>query len=371
MLYARFALLALVVVLVGCGSSRLSVSSTPSAAEVSAEDRLAGDDLFAIVDAGRWGYMDRQGRVVISPRYDYATPFAEGRAAVRAGAEWGYIAPGGTWVIEPTYSAAAAFSDGRALVSRGIGKSEKFGFIDASGAEVVAIQLPYALSYSEGLALVRLTEVEPTPVEALMASFRGDLSAYGYAFLDRDGRVAFDVPGIAAASFAGGLAPFEESRGLVRSTEWGYLDRQGNIAVPATLDGPAFRHTEDLARVGESGEIGFVDREGAFVIEPVYDLAFAFSEGLAPVKFKGKWGFVSASGEPAISAVFLAALPFSEGLAAVQSANGWGYVDASGKTVIAPQFSRADPFDRGLARVYNGRSLRYIDKSGEVVWAQQ
>ncbi|WP_143536720.1 WG repeat-containing protein [Rubricoccus marinus] len=359
-----FLLLALLA-LTGCAGARVDFTPEASSARVEARDIAAGEGLFPVVEAGRWGYMDRRGEVVISPRFQFATPFSEGLAAAKQGNLWGYLSPDGTWAIAPQFASARGFSDGRGLVGVGGAKERRFGFVDATGAFVVPTVLPYALSYSEGLALVRLADKQ-TLVQKLFSP-RSTL-----VFLDRDGEVAVRVPasGISAASFSGGLAPYEKSQGLFRSTTWGYLDAQGREVIAAELDGPAFRHTDGLARVASGGEVGFVDRGGEFVIPPQYALAFSFSEGFAPVQVGGAWGFADASGALAIAPRFQQARGFSEGLAAVQVGRQWGYIDAAGDLAIRATYTKAEPFARGLARVYEGRLLRYIDASGAVVWAQ-
>jgi hypothetical protein len=47
---------------------------------------------------GKWGYIDKQGRMVINPQFDcgfFCSDFSEGLAAVRIGddktGKWGYI----------------------------------------------------------------------------------------------------------------------------------------------------------------------------------------------------------------------------------------------------------------------------------------
>ena len=362
------ALIALI--LGGCAVARVDLAPAPSTAEVSAAEAARGQELFPIVVGGVWGYIDAGGETVIEPQFSAARDFSEGRAAARSRVRWGYIRPDGTWATEPVYASVGDFSDGRGLVGKGRAGDRLYGYVDAAGAEVVAPVLPYALPYSEGLALVRLTADDRTGVQEFLARIGALPSATGFAFLDREGRVAFEVPGVGAASFSDGLAPFETDRGLFRSTAWGYLDASGEVAIAPELDGPAFRFSEDLARVARGGRLGFIDAEGAFAIEPAYSLAFPFSGGLAPVQVDGRWGYIAASGEVVIAPRFLSALAFSDGLAPVQTAEGWGYIDRSGAFVIPPQYARAEPFARGLARVYAGRSMRYITASGETVWAQ-
>ena len=45
--------------------------------------------------AGKYGYIDKQGKMVINPQFDYTSEYAEGLVGVRMGAndngKWGYI----------------------------------------------------------------------------------------------------------------------------------------------------------------------------------------------------------------------------------------------------------------------------------------
>ena len=44
---------------------------------------------------GKWGFIERTGKVVVTPQFDFASKFSEGLAAVRIGDDktgrWGYI----------------------------------------------------------------------------------------------------------------------------------------------------------------------------------------------------------------------------------------------------------------------------------------
>ena len=76
------------------------------------------------------GFLDKQGKVVIQPRFDEVGKFREGRAWVRVGSKlddggmfndlvggkWGYIDRSGQWVVKPKFDYAAGFSDGLAKV---------------------------------------------------------------------------------------------------------------------------------------------------------------------------------------------------------------------------------------------------------------
>lgn len=80
---------------------------------------------------------------------------------------------------------------------------------------------------------------------------------------------------------------------------------------------------------GGSGErkttnkLGFIDKSGRVVIEPLFRETSGFAEGLAAVKIIGSDGEYV-----------------------------WEYIDRAGGFAIAPQFREAHPFEGCLARVH-------------------
>src|ERR1043166_4205854 len=58
---------------------------------------------FVISHEGKFGYIDVTGRVIITPRFDRASEFTEGLAAVQLGTKFGYINEVGTVIIQPRF----------------------------------------------------------------------------------------------------------------------------------------------------------------------------------------------------------------------------------------------------------------------------
>lgn len=95
-----------------------------------------GPDYFTerrarIVKDGKVGFIDEEGEVVIPPRYDFASSFCHGMAAVCIGCQrqpgphggyeggrWGFVTRTGTEVVPPRYEAVSRSFDegGRAVV---------------------------------------------------------------------------------------------------------------------------------------------------------------------------------------------------------------------------------------------------------------
>ena len=54
---------------------------------------------------GKWGYIDRNGALIIPAQYDDAGGFSEGLAPVKLKGKWGYIDRNGTWRLPNPQSA--------------------------------------------------------------------------------------------------------------------------------------------------------------------------------------------------------------------------------------------------------------------------
>ena len=66
-----------------------------------APERSADLSPFCLGD--RWGYVDKDGYVVIEPELSYATAFSEGVAAIFNEDGWGYIDEDGVTVYQERY----------------------------------------------------------------------------------------------------------------------------------------------------------------------------------------------------------------------------------------------------------------------------
>lgn len=107
---------------------------------------------------GKWGFLDKTGKVAISPQFDSASDFSEGLAIIRVKTEIDLSVPGkkewfvlhkhgfidytGKIVIKPKFDHAEDFTDGLALVgtiSLDIVRGHiirKYGYIDKTGRYV-------------------------------------------------------------------------------------------------------------------------------------------------------------------------------------------------------------------------------------------
>lgn len=65
----------------------------------------------AVMINGLWGFVDKDGKIVIEPQYQEAKSFSNGLAAVKINGKWGYIDESGELVIEASFEDANDFND--------------------------------------------------------------------------------------------------------------------------------------------------------------------------------------------------------------------------------------------------------------------
>lgn len=130
--------------------------------------------LFRIIEAGKFGFINKQGKVVISSRFRYLGDFYEGLAVARLDSGYGFINQNGQFVIQPVYDYTKDFYDSLAIV---ISNSEPF-FINKRGKI-----RPY--SYEEDMAnkkrcyeLDSLLHFNKQSVPELLLCFDGETIQY-------------------------------------------------------------------------------------------------------------------------------------------------------------------------------------------------
>ena len=95
----------------------------------------------------KWGFIDKNGNLVIEPKFDSVMGFSEGVAAIEINNKWGFIDKLGNLIIPPKFEDVKPFSEGLSAVK--IVKStgwkgwflnpyeSKWGFIDKSGDFII------------------------------------------------------------------------------------------------------------------------------------------------------------------------------------------------------------------------------------------
>jgi len=282
---------------------------------------LPSEGLVSVRIGGGLGYVRvEDGSVAIPARFDDATPFSDGLAAVAISEKFGYIDRDGEWIVEPSFDRAYPFSEGLAAVET----DKKVGFIDETGR---------------------------MQIEA-----------------------GFDVLSTKGTSSTKTYSPnYQFSQGLVvlreKESGYGYVNTKGEWAIPPQFD-RASPFSEGLAAVFIEERAGYIDTSGKWVVEPRYESAGPFREGRAPVQIGERHGYIDKRGRMVIQPLFNHAGPFNDGLAGVAVDSTFGYIDYQGEWVIEPSFrGGGSSFTHGRAVMWSASdsTFGYIDKTGTYV----
>lgn len=332
-----------------------------------------------------YGYIDRNGKMVIQPGYDEAGPFSEGLAAVKIGERFGFVDKTGAMKIEPRFSEAGSFKEGLAAVVDASAVEKLYGFIDKEGKFVIEPAFEDAHSFQEGVAAVKFKRGDGV----------GSDAQWGY--IDKTGKTVIKPQFSDANEFNKGLAIIQNGQ------HYGVIDRDGTFLVKPSyqliLQSPDNTLTYlklsgsvmGLTGMGHNwivtgGLFGFLDSKGKTIIKPTYDGATPFSEGLACVATGAKekdgrprtWTYIDANGNKTIDGKYSFGLPFSEGLAPVAKgrwqmgmspslvAAKWGFIDKKGKVIVPLTFDDAYPFAGGMARVVTDDKTGFLDHNGKI-----
>ena len=134
------------------------VTTAPQAVKPqSDEGRDVSENLTPVTVNGKYGYIGKNGRVVVQPHFEAAWKFSEGLARVRLDGKCGYIDQSGKVVISPQFEICGDFSEGLAGITVFDANGRfKDGYIDKSGNVVIQPRFDRSFNFHEGLAQVRI-----------------------------------------------------------------------------------------------------------------------------------------------------------------------------------------------------------------------
>jgi hypothetical protein len=337
---------------------------------------IALSSTTGFAETAKYGFVDKQGNMVIPAEYDHANSFSNGYAVVFMGSlssygspesgKYGFINTKGELIGSIQWDDAYGFESDRAVVR----KNNKCGIIDTNGKLVLEPKYDYISSFSEGYAFV----------------FNGTVDKWGspdngkYGFIDTTGKLISDMQWDGADSFHEGFAS------VIKNGKTGCIDTAGKIAVKPQYDyvgefvnGRALVFNGKLTDYGspDDGQYGFIDTEGKIISKMQWEAASPFQEDLAVVKADGKWGFIDRQGKIVVEPTYDAADSFKGGRARVfigtTSMDGYpedgyySFIDTAGKPVGTNVWEYAGTYSEGYADIGLRGKRGYINQQGDVV----
>ena len=259
------------------------------------------DGLRPVKLKNRWGYLNREDKIVIPVKYDQVDFNGNGLFGVRLSNKWGFADGTGNIIIPIIYSSIRSGfnSEGIAAVSKG----ENIIYINKRGVIVYDTKS----NFSDGISVVALGEKK--------------------GFINGAGKQITALIYDDTNGFSEGMA------NVKMGNKWGYIDKTGRTTIPLKFDhADIFLH--GLAVVRIDGKYGFIDKAGNVVIPLKYDYAGRFKDGLALVQVNKKVGYIDSAGSAIIPIIYDGLLPESLGYYALKAGNKWGFLNKKGVTVF-------------------------------------
>jgi len=338
---------------------------------------------------GKFGLIDRTGKIVVPPKYDVISPFSDGLAAAADNRNIAslWLDTSGQEVRRDVVTGFRPYHSGLAIANDY--QAKHFGYKDKTGRMVISLPRPMGEDFHAGFALLQSPEGvyfidrAGKPLSSDRFEVAGDFhegraavqKGGKWGLIDRAGNVIVAPQYDLIGNFHEGLAAIK------LGSQEGCLDRDGHMVLPLR-EGAVGEFHEGLAAISipkpvpegaaptaDRGTFGYIDRAGKTTIPLQYGDAFPFNQGRARVLLNGKWGFIDHAGKSVISPQFDQIGDFEEGLASVQKGDKWGFIDRTGALVIPAQYSYTTGFQDGLADVWFDTAHKaYIDPAGHIVW---
>lgn len=348
--------------------------------------------LYLIEVNNKYGYINKQGKEIVSPKYDSAGEFSEGIAPVCKKNKCGYINTNGEIVIPFKFDSAQKFSEEMAMVCQ----SYKCGFIDLKGNIKILVSDKFddALPFKKGVSIVEKNKkyglinkkgqiILPLKFNKLY-SFSNDLCRINlknkYGYLNNKAEIVVQPKYDYGDNFSDGLAFIEIGN------KAGYINKNDSLIFEIKDKSRYYQYNFSNGLV-PNAQCDYLNTKGKITLDPKklgftpiidYDgVCPSFSEGLLMVYYNNakNIGFINQIGQLKIKTHLkwiTGDIPpvtnFSNGFSAIQVNNKWGFIDKNGKNIVKPYFSEVSPFINDLAFVANEFEYGYIDKKGNFVW---
>lgn len=259
------------------------------------------DGMARIQTGYQWGFVDSAGKLAIVPQFDDVADFSEGYAAAQRDEKWGLIDKQGKWVVEPILESIGPFSNGLAEAQRD-GKS---GFIDATGKWVIPAIYEHVSDFSGAVAVASESYERVVLIDRsgrVVKRFAPGTRLEHYA--SKTGMFVASVEsGARLVNVDGRKLPLPEraingvyqdqhfvaTKQVKRGDEsvelYGLMDMAGTWVIA-----PAFKELEpfhgklavarpDVAGAAEPAGFGLIDKNGAFVVQPLYERISRLEDG--------------------------------------------------------------------------------------------
>lgn len=270
--------------------------------------------------------------------------------------KWGYINSNGSFIIPPIYDDAADFSCGYAIVEQ----KDIVMCINTKGEtrQLHQILMVKNNAFMNNYAIVQTKDAK-------------------YGIIDKDFKFVIEPSYYELGGDYGvadnGFISFRYSK----DDQIGYIDvNTGEIVIAPQFDYEISGFLNNLATVEQNGKCGLINKEGVFVLSPIYEWLFPIGINRYAFLNNGVFGLISSTGDTIVEPIYSRIIYDAQGfyypisdLISVQNELGkFGYITTEGKMQIPMQYDFAYPFAENYAVVYVKNHEAIINMVGDEVF---
>jgi hypothetical protein len=359
--------------------------------ELLREKEVLAKVLLPYQQADKWGFIDKNGTIVIQPKFDGVDHFSEGLAMVQINNKLGYIDGLGNTVIQPRFSEAYSFNTGLAVVAN---DDDYYGVIDRTGMIVLELSYDEITLISNGFFWVLIdgnytcysssgekrlheeyttvTDFERTPISLVRNEQKIDFEVITsivskeetYYLIDTLGRVLLENTGEIKRFGQNFLLTANDSLGIVNVFGDTIL-AFGNYEIGAPSSG-------SLVPFSENGKIGFLSSNGEMRIAPKFDrypnvLVFGrFKNGHAKMydARTKQFGLIDMQGAWVVPARY-GDISFFSDIIAMRKSEFWEFYDVNLRRKWNRRFANAESFSGYSAVIVDEQKYGLFGRDGE------
>jgi hypothetical protein len=272
------------------------------------------DNLGLAIKDKKYGFINKNGDIIIPLKYEDAFPFYNGYASIKSNDKWNYINEQEQVIFSDSliFSYRPIIDDKAVFMIFGneVEKRKRMHSEDRTGSQVFVEYLNQIKKQQlkEGLINTnRKIIIEPIYDEISGYFINGFMRVRNNGkagIMNENGEIVIPIEYDNVLDYKNGMFTAE------KSNKWGIIDTENKIIIP--FEYGRIRHFEnDLALITNKGT-GYINKESEIVIEPQYsfNLSGDFFNGIALVKKDNKYGYINKNNKIVIPIIYDNALPF-------------------------------------------------------------
>lgn len=203
--------------------------------------------MCCITSNGKYGFIDKTGKTIISPQYDEVSDFRYGYCEVIKNGKWGIIDKQGKIVVPIIYDRAgndySFYGKDTTSGMFTVRKNKKYGVVDANGKIILPIIYDNSPSYN--------------PNDGLFIVNKGGK----FGFVNKNNKIVIPINYQSVAHFNSGIAKVK------LENKYGYINRSGKIVVPIKYIALSYVTSNHIYAAEQSGVRYILDTAGRIVFK--------------------------------------------------------------------------------------------------------